>query len=164
MAAPSPNPNAKPLSLRMQYLREYRIWASMHQRCKNPKSKVYSSYGARGIRVCAKWSGKNGFRNFLADVGPQPFKRASLNRKNNNGNYTPGNVCWADPKTQARNMRSNHVITFRGKTMILVEWAEVLDMKPGTLGARLKNGWPIAKALTKPVAKRRLFSPWARRR
>ena len=162
MAAPSPNPSAKPLSLPKQFPHEYYIWASIHQRCKNPKSKVYRSYGARGIRVCTRWSGKNGFRNFITDVGPQRFKRASLNRKKN-GNYTPSNVRWADAKTQARNMRSNHVLEYQGKTMILVEWAELLGMKPGTLGARLKNGWPSAKALTKPVAKRRPFSPWARR-
>jgi hypothetical protein len=101
--------------------------------------------------VCRRWTGKNGFRHFLADMGPQPFRRASVHRKDNGGHYAPGNVTWADVKTQARNMRTNRVITYNGRRMILVEWAEKLGMKPGSLGARLAKGWPLEKALETPV-------------
>jgi hypothetical protein len=66
-------------------------------------------------------------------VGPQPFKRASVHRADNDGGYAPGNVVWADAKTQARHMRSNRVLCYRGREMILVEWAEEFGMKPGTL-------------------------------
>jgi hypothetical protein len=144
-------PEPKPLSFTRRHRHEYSIWAGIHQRCRNPRAREYPYYGGRGIRVCAKWTGKNGFMHFLADLGPQPFPRASVHRKDNDGNYTPGNVMWANPTIQARHMRSNRVLIYKRKRMILVEWAEKLGAKPGTLGARLARGWPVEKALTTPV-------------
>ena len=164
MAAANQSTGTKPPSLTRQYRHEYAIWVAMNQRCSNRRSQGYRYYGKRGIKVCKRWKGTGGFKHFLTDVGPQPFERASLNRKNNNGNYKPSNAAWSDPKTQARNMRSNHVIEYQGKSMTLVEWAEKLAMKPGTLGARLAKGWEVEKTLTQPVAKRRPFDPWASRR
>ena len=151
MAAACSTPGPKPPPLTRKYRREYSIWAGMHQRCRNRRCKEYPYYGGRGIRVCRRWTGKNGFKHFLADMGPQPFPRASVHRKDNDGNYTPRNVTWADAKTQARHMRSNRVLVYKGRRMILVEWAETLGMKPGTLGARLAKGWPLEKALETPV-------------
>jgi hypothetical protein len=151
MASASQTTGPKPPPLTRRYRREYAIWAGMHQRCRNPRCNEYRYYGGRGIRACRQWSGKNGFKHFVADVGPQPFPRASVHRKDNDGDYTPGNVIWADPKIQARHMRSNRVLLYKGTRMILVEWAEKLRMKPGTLGARLARGWSVEKALTVSV-------------
>src|SRR5688500_15080113 len=128
MAAANPTTGPKPPPLTRKYRREYSIWSGMRQRCRNRRCKEYRYYGGRGIRVCRRWSGRNGFKHCLADLGPQPFPRASVHRKDNDGDYTPRNVVWADAKTQARHMRSNRVITYGGRTMILVEWAEKLGM------------------------------------
>jgi hypothetical protein len=73
----------------------------MHQRCKNPRCREYPYYGGRGIRVCRRWTGRNGFKHFIEDMGAQPFPRASVHRKDNDGHYTPRNVMWTDAKTQA---------------------------------------------------------------
>ena len=154
MAATSPTAAARPLSLARRYPHEYSIWVSMRQRCTNQKCKEYRYYGGRGIRVCRRWVGKDGFTHFITHMGPQPFPRASVHRLNNNGPYTPRNVVWADPKTQARHMSTNRVIEHDGQRKILIEWAEAVNMKPGTLGARLAKGWSVAQALTQPVA------PW----
>ena len=151
MASANETTGPKSLSFTRQYRREYSIWSGMHQRCENSNSREFKYYGQRGIRVCRRWSGRNGFKHFLADVGQQPFPRASVHRQDNDGDYTPGNVVWADPKIQARNMRSNRVLVYKGKRMILVEWAETFGIKPGTLGARLAKGWSVEEALTKPV-------------
>jgi hypothetical protein len=151
MAAANPTTGPKPLSFTRQYHREYTIWVGMHQRCWNTHSREYPYYGGRGINICRRWSGKNGFRNFLADMGEQPFKRASVHRKNNDGDYTRKNVTWATPRIQARNMRTNRVLRYKGTRMILVEWVEDLGMKAGTLGARLAKGWPLEKAFETPV-------------
>lgn len=84
--------------------REYHSWNGMKARCTNPKSQSYLDYGGRGIKVCKRWSGENGFINFLSDMGECP-PGFSLDRKNTNGNYEPRNCRWIDDKSQQANRR-----------------------------------------------------------
>jgi len=79
---------------------EYRAWASMVQRCTNPNNARYDRYGGRGISICVRW---NKFENFLADMGPRPTKGHSVDRKDNEGNYEPGNCRWATRSEQQNN-------------------------------------------------------------
>jgi hypothetical protein len=87
---------------------EYSTWSGMVTRCTNPKSKSYSYYGGRGIKVCDRWLGKDGFSHFFEDMGerPKPKVKYSLNRINNDGNYEPTNCSWDDWKTQNNNRRN----------------------------------------------------------
>jgi len=79
----------------------YRSWYAMFFRCTNPKDPNYHNYGGRGIFVCERWKD---FRNFLADMGERPQGK-TLDRKENDGNYEPGNCRWATPREQAENKR-----------------------------------------------------------
>ncbi|MCK4499607.1 hypothetical protein KAU11_03870 [Candidatus Babeliales bacterium] len=81
----------------------YRIWVNMQRRCNYPKDPSYKYYGGRGIKVCERW---NSFKNFYLDMGDKP-EGLTLERKDNNGNYEPGNCEWASRKTQTRNSRPN---------------------------------------------------------
>jgi hypothetical protein len=72
-------------------------------RCRNPKHERFKDYGGRGITVCASWLK---FENFFADMGECPIG-LSIERKNNDGNYEPGNCKWADAKEQANNRRNS---------------------------------------------------------
>jgi len=131
---------------------EYRVWVSMKTRCLNPNNRTFARYGGRGIGVCARWLT---FSNFLADMGQRPSASHSLERRNNNGPYSPDNCCWATSEQQAKNRRSNHRITFNGQTKNLEEWADALGINRQTLSTRLnQQGWPVEKALTQPVARR----------
>lgn len=70
---------------------EFNAYYSAKQRCYNPKSKQYKDYGGRGIKFCKRWLGKNGFKNFLKDIGPKPSFKHSLDRIDNNGPYCDWN-------------------------------------------------------------------------
>lgn len=80
---------------------EYNTWQLMKSRCYYPKSNRYYRYGARGITVCRRWL--DSFANFLADMGPKPSPRHSIDRINNDGNYEPTNCRWATTAEQRRN-------------------------------------------------------------
>ena len=82
---------------------EYAAWANMIRRCENPKNPRYANYGGRGIYVCVEW--RLSFERFLDDVGFKPSLDHSLERKNNDGPYEPGNVIWATIQEQAKNKR-----------------------------------------------------------
>jgi hypothetical protein len=85
-----------------QQTRTYASWSMMITRCTNPTFPGYRLYGARGISVCERWSGTDGFASFLEDMGERPAG-TSLDRINSDGHYEPGNCRWATPTTQARN-------------------------------------------------------------
>jgi hypothetical protein len=77
----------------------------MRYRCLNPKEPDYQRYGARGITICDRWLGKDGFKNFYADMGPRPAKNYSIDREDNDGNYEPSNCRWATKAQQSANRR-----------------------------------------------------------
>lgn len=80
----------------------YHVWATMLQRCTNPKDKDFADYGGRGITVCRRWSD---FRNFYADMGDPPKCAPTLDRENNDRGYNPKNCKWASWSAQAFNRR-----------------------------------------------------------
>lgn len=124
----------------------------MKQRCCNPNNSCFSDYGGRGIRVCKRW--KNSFENFYADMGPRPTHNHSIDRIDNNKNYTPSNCRWAIPAIQQSNRRDNVMLTFKEQTKTLSEWARTINIDVKTLWLRIfRSKWTIADALTIPLKK-----------
>jgi hypothetical protein len=137
----------------MSLSREYHSWRAMLDRCENVNYREYQDWGGRGIKVCERW---HIFENFLADMGERP-NGTTLDRIDNNGNYEPTNCRWATGKTQCNNRRNNTIITYKGETKTLQQWADETGIYSGTISMRINHyGWNIEKALTTPsLIKRR---------
>lgn len=73
---------------------EYLAWWSMIARCKYESSSSYQWYGAKGIKVCEQWQGKEGFSSFIKDMGEHPGKGWSLDRIDPDKDYMPSNCRW----------------------------------------------------------------------
>jgi hypothetical protein len=128
----------------------YCSWHHMRQRTGNPNNDAAEYYSNRGITVCIRWEK---FENFLADMGERP-DGTTLERKDVNGHYEPGNCEWATRQQQVRNRRNNVMLTHDGRTLCLREWANELGMSYRTLDYRIKSGMTVNEALTRPVNKR----------
>lgn len=124
---------------------------AIHQRCENANHISYPRYGARGIQVCARWSGPDGFLNFYNDVGPRPSSKHSIDRIDPEKDYCPENCRWATAKEQARNTTTTTFLDYCGERLSLADWADRVNINPETLRKRLKMGWSIDKAITTPV-------------
>lgn len=86
--------------------RLYIIWASMKQRCGNPKATEYSSYGGRGITVCEEW--KNDVQKFVDWAITHGYaSNLTIDRIDVNGNYEPDNCRWIPQAEQYSNMRNS---------------------------------------------------------
>lgn len=144
-----------------------KVHLAMWVRCYDPEAEKYPSYGARGIRVCDRWQGPGGFDRFLADMGLPPSADHSIERKDNDGNYEPGNCRWATDTEQARNRRSSRWVEYQGKRWVLAALAESLGVsykrlhkwlqKLGDINAaveRTLNPGRYGEATAAPVASR----------
>ena len=121
----------------------YGIWNSMVDRCTDPKVKGYHNYGGRGIEVCGRWLD---LRLFIEDVereiGPRPAGVGpsgrvlySFDRKDNDGNYEPGNICWSTQAEQIRNQRKVAKLTL--DMAALAQERDALAARVAELEARL---------------------------
>lgn len=128
---------------------EYRVWRNMICRCQYASSGKLRSYGDRGIRVCARW--RNSFEAFLADMGPRPSAKYSIDRRNNDLGYNKANCRWALRKDQDRNRQGNRFVTIGGATKIVSDWCAVYGIHKVTVAQRERRGWDIVRALTTPL-------------
>lgn len=131
----------------------YYKWQHMIGRCTNPANKDWHNYGARGITVCDRWrtgdGARSGFECWLHDMGAMPKKGMTIGRKDNNAGYAPDNCRWEDAHMQANNRRTSVLLTYKGRTQTVAQWAREMGIGPKTIAYRLRQGASIGEALTK---------------
>lgn len=120
----------------------YKCWSLMLQRCQNPKAKGYSGYGGRGITVCRRWQN---FWAFLEDMGPRPTLRHSIERIDNNGNYSPKNCKWATPREQGENKRTSVPVLQYDNQGNLVARFKTISQAVRAIGSPSSGAWSAIK-------------------
>lgn len=129
--------------------RLHHIWIGMKQRCSNPKHKSYADYGGRGIKVCAEWEDFKNFYGWAINNGYQDG--LEIDRIDNNEDYRPDNCRWVTRKVNSRNRRSNALFRYKGKTMTMIELAEIAGISKRAMQHRIKRGWSIKRAVETPL-------------
>jgi hypothetical protein len=122
----------------------YTIWRSMLSRCYNPKDRQYRDYGGRGITVCEEW--RYNYKRFYADMAPRP-SGLSIDRKDNNGNYSKENCKWSTRKEQQRNQRVTIKVIIEGNEYIAADLADLAGIKTDSIVDRVRRGLPYAEVV-----------------
>lgn len=124
----------------------YGAWKGMIQRCENPNHQYYHRYGGRNIHVCKRW---HKFELFLKDMGFRP-PNTQIDRRNNDGNYEPGNCQWITKQGQNNNTSRTRFLRWNGQRLSVRQWSENLGLPYRGIIARLNRGWSVKKTMTFP--------------
>jgi hypothetical protein len=132
----------------MHNSRAYNIWKHMKNRCQSLSNPRYNDYGGRGVTLCKKWLT---FEGFWEDMRHGYKDDLTIDRIDVNGNYTKENCKWSTAKEQQNNTRANHLLTHKGVTLNVTQWAELLKINKHTLSKRIYRGWSVERALNEVV-------------
>lgn len=118
---------------------EYRVWATMKERCNNSNSAQYKDYGGRGITYCQDWED---FSNFLRDMGPRPSDKHTIERVDVNGDYRKENCIWTESRSLQSYNRTKREDNTSGRTGVFWhkpsrKWTSIIvkDKKRFNLGS-----------------------------
>lgn len=129
----------------MSNTRLYSCYRDMRNRCKGLKERDKKNYFDRGITYCKEWETFEMFRDWALSHGYQDD--LTLDRIDNDKGYSPDNCRWVTRAVQNNNTRQNHLITYRGETHTMRQWADILGIKPSTLRSRLLTyKWSVEEA------------------
>lgn len=140
----------------------YKLYQTMKSRCYNPKVPNYNNYGGRGITICDRWLGDQGFKNFVEDMGQRPQGRTktglrpiyTIERKNNNLDYSKDNCIWATYKVQNNNSRPQE----RGAKLSYQQAQEIREMlKRGFKAGQLALMYHVSDALISNIVHNKIW-------
>lgn len=139
----------------------YITWTSMRSRCYNLRGRGHRKYAGKGIEICEGWMGKNGYTNFLKDMGERPSFYYSIDRINGKLHYScgkcaecinngwPMNCRWATTEEQSNNLCNNVYVTLNGEKISCHTADRRLGFKKGTIWRRIRyHGWTEEEAIT----------------
>lgn len=136
---------------------EFKAYWSMRSRCYRSRDDSYPHYGGRGITVCDRWlhgeDGLSGVECFLKDMGKRP-DGTTLDRINNDEDYSPQNCRWATPTQQIRNRRNTRWVFAWGQRIPLSEALARAGLSRQSFDRRVKMGMPESEAVELPKCKK----------
>lgn len=132
--------------------RLYTMFHNMHKRCYDKDHISFRNYGGRGIGVSEEW--RNDFESFYEWSIKNGYNdNLTIDRINNDNDYSPVNCKFITHKEQQNNRRDNVFVSYEGDTRTISQWSESKGIKYSVLQSRLKAGWSTKKAIETPVKK-----------
>lgn len=129
----------------------------MITRCNNLNQSEYKNYGGRGITVCDEWL--HDFQAFYDWAMANGYDDSlTIDRIDNDGNYSPSNCRWATRKEQANNKSNNVLLAYCGITKTVAEWSEIQKIPARVINWRIKHKWSVEKALKTPKITNKIIS------
>lgn len=144
---------------RSNYIKHGMTGTRIHEVWKEMKRRVKGNYGngcykRKGIKVCDEWLQSGNFITWALSHG---YKEGlQLDRIDNSGDYCPENCRFVTPKENARNRDNTIILTYKGETKPLIEWAEDLNIKHQSLYTRYHRGWSVEKMLETEIKKKEI--------
>lgn len=139
--------NQKHIKHGMKATKLYGVWHDIKTRCYNQNSDSYKYYGFRRIKMCDEW--KENFSAFSKWAFENGYSEGlTIDRINNDGDYSPDNCRWVTFKIQANNKSNNTRILFNGETHTISEWADITGIDCLRISQRLRLGWSVERTLT----------------
>lgn len=133
----------------------YNVFQSIKERCRNKKCRSWGRYGGRGI--ACMWESIMDFKedmyaSYIIHIGKHGRKNTTIERIDNDGDYSKSNCRWATKAEQNRNYSRNIKITIEGKTMVAKDWAIKYNVPYKIFWQRITRDKMEPKfALTKPL-------------
>lgn len=121
----------------------YYVWQAMLQRCYNSNNSAFINYGGRGIKVCENWKV---FDQFLNDMG-EPKLGWTLDRINNEKDYSLENCVWSLRIAQTKNRRNTKIYEIDGIFYTLKEYSKLKNLNYHSLKTRIQKGMTIQEAI-----------------
>jgi len=143
MKSPLPDPNWK----------IYKKFYQFRRGCTDPTYHAWRAYGHHGIKMYKPWlADKVGYYRFLEyvydELGPAPTDSHCLTRKDSQGDFKPGNLCWSTVERMNNTRRNNLYITHRGLTLTQAQWCRKQGLTQNCVNIRINRlGWTVKDAL-----------------
>lgn len=119
--------DATPVQVRFQ-----KTWENMVTRCTSKSHLCYSKYGGRGIKV--EWETFDEFINdmfpsFIRHYKKHGSRNTTIDRIDNDGNYSKANCRWATLSTQQHNQNKRKGLTskYRGVSFSQGKWITAIS-------------------------------------
>jgi len=156
---------AKSIKHGMSNTRFYKVWENMKNRCNSKKHKAYHRYGERGIKVCKRWDNFLFFKNdmyksYLENIKIHGEKQTTIDRIDNNSNYSPENCRWATRSEQGYNTSNTLSVIIDGVKGDTSFWSKKYGVSPNVIRDRMykkrvgRSKLTLKQIVSSPIGKR----------